>query len=412
MQYNWKIRLIWTGLVSVVFFFALKVWKAFEAPVLAGVGVKQLEDSVVSSGIVNLLSTGQVGNLMSLAWLIIMIIIWFPGLKKATQSKTAVTILAFATLTQLVACMGPAMIEPIEIIETNETAFVVPLEGESKKEQGKFMSREFLELAKVPTKRVTIKVKERSTGRAYWDYEWIPTMRVIKVDRSPVTREWTIKDTTGTAVVDQAIHVESLDSINFGVGVNITVFVSEEQAATFLYHFAGKKLSEVVDTNVRGVVQGIMAREFGKRKLDKCKAEKNSVYAVAFTETAAHFEPLGITISSLGNAEGLRYDDPNIQKVINDAFVAENDKTVATNEQAAQTIRNTTDVSRATAARLAAEQFAKAKDAQVSKTELDIRLINANANLEFAKRVSGNLPNILPSNSPLLFNFATPQGKQ
>lgn len=409
MKYNWKIRSFWTVLAAIVYAVALSVWRAVQAPVTAQLAVKQLEDSAVTYGFVNqFITTDLVGGLLLLVLLAVMALIWLPGLKKAMESKTAVAILAFAMLTQ-VACIGPAKVQPIEIIETNETAFVVPLEGESDKGQGKFMSKEFLEQAKVATKRITIDVKERSLGRMSWDYEWIPTIRVIKVDRSPVTREWTKTEKTGTSAADQAIHVESLESINFGVGVNTTVFVSEEQAATFLYNFAGKKLAEVVDTNVRGYVQGVMGREFGSRPLEKCKAEKNKVFEAAFKETKEHFEKLGVTISSLGNAEGLSYDDPNIQAVINQAFVAENDKIVAQNQQAAQTIRNTTDVSKATAARLAAEQFAKAKEAQVAKTELEIKLIQAQAMQTFASKFNGQLPaNIMPQGSQMLFGLDKP----
>ena len=40
---------------------------------------------------------------------------------------------------------------------------------------------------------------ERKIGRMYYDIEWIPAVRVIRVDRSLVTREWTDSPNTGSS---------------------------------------------------------------------------------------------------------------------------------------------------------------------------------------------------------------------
>jgi len=73
-------------------------------------------------------------------------------------------------------------------------------------------------------------------------------------------------------VKDQAIAVESLESIGFSAGATITVSIKEEDAPTFLYYYFGKKLDDVVDQNVRSFVQMVLSREFGNRNLSDCAA--------------------------------------------------------------------------------------------------------------------------------------------
>lgn len=206
---------------------------------------------------------------------------------KFTKKRLQLWAILGIAAAHLTAC-GPAQIPPIVDIETNETAFLVPMEGESKEGQERFMSVDFLEQNKAPTKRVTLPIRKRSTGRVWFDYEWLPTLRVVTVNRTPVTREWTAEEGTGTEAKDQGIHVESKESIGFSVGVNLTASVTEEDAATFLYWYAGKKLAEVVDENVRGFVTSVLSREFGERDLMTGKGAKAEIFKKCFEETAEH----------------------------------------------------------------------------------------------------------------------------
>ena len=176
-------------------------------------------------------------------------------------------LVAVFTVVGLSGC-GPYPTEQAVEVKNNETAFVVPLEGDSKSKQAQFMSIEYLEKAKVATKRIVIPLRKRSLGRAWFDYEWIPLARVIVVDRSPVTREWLDKE---------GIKVESLDSVGFTVGVNCTGMIREEDAAKFLYYYPGNSLADVMNKNVKGFIQNVLAREFGSRDLSVCQKEKKNI---------------------------------------------------------------------------------------------------------------------------------------
>lgn len=327
-------------------------------------------------------------------------------------------------LALFVSC-GPAKVERFDEIGTNETAFLVPLEGPSNASQAQFMSVDYLNENKVATKRISLPLRKHGIGRMWFSYEWIATMKVIKVNRMPVTREWTGDSTTGTSSKDQALWVESSDSIGFGVGVNVTALVTEIDAATFLYYFAGKSLADVVDENVRGKVNSILSREFAKFDLEKARREKNAIFATAAKETIEEYSKLGVTITNLGLAEGLVYEDKEIQAAINEKFKAEMDIQIQEQKNISQVTVNARNVEIAKAQALAkteeakgmiaiedakaeaAKNFAKSLDARKAQVQLEIDRMNAEARLEFAKRiVPGVLPSsILPEGSGMLFGL-------
>src|SRR6478735_813904 len=87
-------------------------------------------------------------------------------------------------------------------IDTSETGFLIPLEGDSQ-EQVKFQSEDYLKQHKVAAKRVQITHRWSQEGRMPINGQWIPMVRLIKVNRSPVTREWMSSDTTASS---GAIH--------------------------------------------------------------------------------------------------------------------------------------------------------------------------------------------------------------
>lgn len=163
-----------------------------------------------------------------------------------------------------------------------------------------------------------------------------------------------------------------------------------------------------MDQDIRGFASAILSREFGMRTLDMGRNEKAQIFSIAFKETATFFALKGVTLVQFGSSEGLQYTDKKIQDAINRTFIAENDKNTAENERVAQIKRNELNVAMAVAQREAAEEFMKAKEAQIAIRELDIEMIRANAMLEAAKNLKdlkGQLPSVLPPGSTLLFGM-------
>ena len=143
-------------------------------------------------------------------------------------------------------------------IDTSETGFLIPLEGDVT-EQVKFQSEDFLKQHKVAAKRVQITHRWSQEGRMPNDGRWIPTVRLVKVNRSPITREWATTQTTlangPVQRSDKAIWIESGDSVGFSMGFTCTAFIPEDDAARFLYWYPSGSLAEVMDREVRGRVQ-------------------------------------------------------------------------------------------------------------------------------------------------------------
>ena len=318
---------------------------------------------------------------------------------------------SFSLLVVALAIIGckPYMGEKFIDIKPNETAFVVPFEGASKTNQGKFDSVDFLEERKVASKRINISRRYRSIGRMPGSYDIVDTVRVITVDRSPVSRHWTADRQTGTTDTDDAIYVESQDSIGFGLGVNITAAVEEPDTATYLYNFPqSRPLHQVVDSDVKSFITAIMAREFGTRDLAACKTDKSEVFKVIREETIPYWKKFGITIRTIGLSGGLTYENPQIQQVIDENYAAEMLIEKRENEARAQKHENDRLFSIEENNRLRAEEFNKALEAQTAKIQLEIERMRAEADLERAKRWDGKLPaNMMPENSQFLFSLDT-----
>ncbi len=404
-------RMIATVIILAAFWGAKTVYNAMGPQVEAAAAVNQAKDSIASytygqqMARGNLVSTG-----MNILLAIALAAIWGSFLYKKlrpSNNASALALLAVAISFSLAGC-GPSKVLPLENIGPNETAYVIPLEGDSAN-QGKIQSVKYLEDHKVLAKRIEIPVRERDLGHGLGNYEWLPTVKVIKVDRTPITREWTKGRESGTSNSNQAIAVESLESINFRVGINTTGNVLEEDASTFLYWFAGKPISSVMDENVRGFVQSLMSAEFGKLTLEDCKKQKGRIIAQSAEAATAHFKKMGLNIMNMGGSEGLLYDDPAIQDAINKTATSEMYIEIARKEKLAQDERNKMVVAKSTADRQAAEQFSQAQAAQVAKLELDIKRIQAEATLEAAKRWKGDMPGgIIPQGSNILFGLDRP----
>src|SRR5438132_4824338 len=123
----------------------------------------------------------------------------------------AVIVAPFALV--ILALRALAFVRPYDVpefieVDSSESAFLIPLEGDTAN-QAAFHSVKFLEEKKVAAKRIQVAHRWGPTGFLPRDGHWIPTVRLIKVDRRPVTREWTRSPKSGSSSKDEAIAAES-----------------------------------------------------------------------------------------------------------------------------------------------------------------------------------------------------------
>ncbi len=404
-----KTRVILTVAVVLSWLVVGAVFDTAQGPIQGGVAVAQLNGGNAEYTAARTVATTEaIPTMGSIVGITLLLLLWIGplvrGLKGAASTDAARLVTLGFVASLLIAC-GPPKLEMIEEISPSETAFMIQLEGDALEGQDVFKSVEFLNEHKVATKRVSLPQRKVGTGRGWWNYKYLPTAAVIKVDRKPVTREWTEIGEKATST-NQVIHVESKDSIGFGLGVNATASIPEDMASTYLYHFAGKPLAKVMDENVRGFLQTVLSREFGDYELSQGRELKREIFTTALKETREYFVQRGLSIDYLGSSEGLTYENAAIQLAIDAVFNAQRDVEKAKEEKLAQDERNMLIVAKAKAEREAAQEFALAKEAAIARTRLEIDRIHADAALVAANKWQGGVPGgVVPSDSPFLFNF-------
>ncbi len=258
-----------------------------------------------------------------------------------------------------VGCIRPYDVPEFAEVQHHESAYLIPLEGANQEKQTKFESADALEQNKVAIKRVQIPHRWVQTGRFFPTAgHYMDTVRLVVVNRTPVTREWTASSTSGTGNKDQAIWLESKDSIGFSLGFNCTAFIDEPDSSKFLYWYPTTSadttvqnvdksvagLSDVMDNEIRARVVMLGNTISVKYDLDDLRARKyeilnairngvpeerdaqGKVVQEKLQGVIEHFATRGITITNLGQFGGFEYEDPNIQKAINDTFVAQQEK--------------------------------------------------------------------------------------
>jgi hypothetical protein len=227
----------------------------------------------------------------------------------------------------LTGCVRPFDMPEYSEIDTSETGFLIPLEGNSGA-QAKFQSEEYLRELKVAAKRVQITHRWSQEGRLPNSGRWIATVRLIKVNRSPVTREWTAEASTGTTAKNQAIWVESSDSVGFSMGFTCTAFIPEEEAARFLYWYPSGSLAGVMDTEVRGRIQQMAAEIAAKYPLDALRSRKQEISDAVKQDITKFFAQRGVVITTVGMFGGMTYENGEIQKAIDNTIIAQQLKVV------------------------------------------------------------------------------------
>jgi hypothetical protein len=224
-------------------------------------------------------------------------------------------------------------------IQSNQSAFAIPLIGANKSSQAQYGSKNYLDENKVATKRFQIQhILIRNPGWAA-DY-YVPAIKLILVDRTPQMREWMDSTTKGTSAKQQGFKMQSKEGIDIGTGITLSAMVTEENAALFLYTFGtvndkidpnnassnfpsvsyGKSLSEITDTVVRGYVEASLEKEFMKHSFADDNEHAGEYIETIEKDVKAHFLTEGITIDYMGFAGTLEFAE-DIQKAINDVFI-------------------------------------------------------------------------------------------
>lgn len=255
--------------------------------------------------------------------------------------KSAVSALLLACLC-CTGCWQPFKPIKLEKVDTNEEAFLLPYVGDLS-EQTSSNTEQYLKDNLVFKKQVQIPQQWISKGyeTVTWNGEWQDAATLIKVDKSPVTREWCVEPGRGTSDKDEAIWVMTADQVEFSTGWTCTARIpSRDDAVKFLHHYPIGSLSAVMDKEIRAKLQAEFAMQVTDVPMDTLREAATPHLVTVRDKVIEFFKVRGIEITNLGITGGFVYKDPSIKEVLVKVFNAEQGKEVAKAETATQEEQN------------------------------------------------------------------------
>jgi hypothetical protein len=344
-------RYLWRAIASVVVFL---LWVAIalvasvpSTIVSAQMAGHQFDNSDASYGtaVVGMSVFNLATIIIGSIFLLILLAIWWKPLRRLIAAAI-VLVLAFVPRPASAYYDRTDYTEAYFILP-NESAFFIPDVGANKDSQSAFGSIEYLNANKIAAKRFLVP-HAKLAGSSLWSDYYVPTGRLIIVDRTPFNREWVASQSRGTSTKDESFPCQSAEGLDVTVGISISAFVTEENAAKFLYWFGvnppqgdrtkpeviftsvfyGKSLQQVMDSVGRGKVQALVCGEIASRPLDRVNSEATKIIETIQQKVADYLGSRGITLDYIGWADTFTFD-PKVQDSINRQFVATKEKEIA-----------------------------------------------------------------------------------
>lgn len=229
-------------------------------------------------------------------------------------------------------CYRPFSPIKLEIINNTEEGFLIPF-VDAGKGQAATNSEEFLTKSLVQTQQVKIPQQWVQKGYEYFGMpngQWQDAAMLIKVDRSPVTCEWTADPMSGTSAKNEAVWVMTSDQVEFSTGWTCTARIaSKEDAVKFLYNYPNGSIKNVLDREVRALVQTTFGLEVTDESMKKLREEATPHIIDTVKHVTDFFKERGLTITNLGISGGFVYKDLKVQEKLVELFNSEQEKFIA-----------------------------------------------------------------------------------
>jgi hypothetical protein len=315
--------------------------------VSAKMAARQFDNSDTSFGVAAIGThlTNLPAAIVSAIFLLIILAIWWKPLRALVAGLFVLAIILAPQAAQ--AYYNQTDYTEVYFVLPNESAFFIPDVGANKDTQSAFGSEAYLNENKIAAKRFQIP-HARLPGSSYWANYYVPTGRLIIIDRTPYNREWVAASNRGTSTKDESFPCQSAEGLDVTVGISISAFVTEENAAKFLYWFGvnppqgdrsqpeviftsvfyGKSLHQVMDSVGRGKVQALVCGEIAARPLDNVNLEATKIMDVIQQKVTDYLASRGITLDYIGWADTFTFD-AKVQDAINRQFVSTKESDIA-----------------------------------------------------------------------------------
>ncbi len=239
------------------------------------------------------------------------------------MSKFAGIIMAAAFSTVMISCVRPYDKPSFKDIESNETAFLIPLfpdEGTQTSDQVKIDSEAFYEQNQVSQKKIQIPHKWIQTGRFVRNGYYTDTVKVITVSRTPISGTWDYDST-------EAVKLETKENSGFRIPMAYTIRIKSEDCAKYLYNYSPERsLQDVINSDVNKWIIGKMNERFHSLSYSEVSENKDPIIAQTVEEAKTYFAQKGITIEQLSAYDGIYWDDQTIENAISREVAAKADQ--------------------------------------------------------------------------------------
>lgn len=299
----------------------------------------------------------------SLALLGVLVWIWWKELKKLPALIGSLSA-GVALALMLSASPASAFFEKTDRTEAypilpNQSAFWIPEIGDSRGSQAQTEDEAYYIGKKVQLTRFVIPhqklTNSAGVGTWSWDY-FVPTGRLIIVDRTPYSREWVDSHDRGSSAKKDGFPCQSNEGLDVTVGVTLAASVSPANAARYLYRFGvvppkgeirgtadaiendgrviftsvyySRSVQDVMDLFGRKKILELVCDQISGRTLDQANRDAKLIKDAVSVAVVAFFETYGITIDFIGWADTFTFD-PLVQAAINRRYAAGKDQEVA-----------------------------------------------------------------------------------
>jgi hypothetical protein len=344
-----KYRLVATVAIVIGFGIFAGLYQPTETIALGEAAGRQFDNSAASAIVPQGVFAYLAGlrALATLAVLAALVAIWWSPARRWLAGAVVVALSFNLIGGEAKAYYDKADYAEVYLVLPNESAFWIPDTGANATTQTNLDSEAYFESNRIATKRFQIP-HAVLPGSGWFAGYYVPTGRLIVVDRTPYNREWTKSSSRGTSAKDESFPCQTSEGINVTVEIGIAASVAERDAAKFLYYFGvkpppgdrkdpaviftsvyqGRSLAEVMDGVVRGKVSALVCAEIGARTLDKANAEIDPFMAKVQEDVAAYLKMRGITLDYIGWAGTWTFDQP-VQDAINRRYIATQEKLAA-----------------------------------------------------------------------------------
>jgi regulator of protease activity HflC (stomatin/prohibitin superfamily) len=111
--------------------------------------------------------------------------------------------------------------------------------------------------------------------------------------------------------------------------------IEEKDAAKFLYRYNNTPLETIIDTDIKKMVEDRFNIETAKYTSTELGASKGMIMEAVKSYVVEYFKEYGITITVLGLKEGISFENPAIQKAIDEKFASEQELVIQQNKNEA-----------------------------------------------------------------------------